>query len=468
MPLLDRQVRRLRLRATHDDHVRHGQVLIEDALRTATLGDEARLIIVRRLDLGVVSSQANSTQWSRRIEESFRKTSPVPISVHDRSAPHAAAVYFADHDEPWLQLAHRTLAQQLCTEWYWRSALPGWKPSLSPTETLRVCVRTLAARGGLPPALRLFTALPSTAAIDSLLQSLESADLAPLRAALGHPPSPLGIESPSTPANRSFPSLTELERCLIQLWGLTDIRTHFLAALRLAFANPSSISVLRVPTATAKQIQALVQHWQRETIAPLQRTTTPPNPAASFAPADVAKPAATSPSRPLTPDRVPSPEDAPPTANEPPASLERLFTRAGGLFFLLPLLGRARLPAFIKTLPDAERTDYPWQILRLALRHARTAAADPLVIALNELPATTQPLGHWLLSANRHALRLTGMNLRVIICRPALVTLTPTHAAVFFRAAEAELRLRRAGLDLDPGWVPWLGRAVSYHFNRED
>jgi hypothetical protein len=28
----------------------------------------------------------------------------------------------------------------------------------------------------------------------------------------------------------------------------------------------------------------------------------------------------------------------------------------------------------------------------------------------------------------------------------------------------ADLRLRRAGLDSDPGWVPWFGRIVSFHF----
>ncbi len=465
MPVLDRQVRRLRLTATHDDHVRHGQVLLADALRTASLGDEARLIIVRRLDLGVVSSRASSTHWSRRIEESFRKTSPVPISVHDRSAPHAAAVYFADHDEPWLQLARRTLTQQLCTEWYWRSALPGWKLSLPPTETLRLCVRTLAARGGLPLTLRLITTLPSTVVLEPFLQSLEAADLAPLRSALGYPSAPLEIKSPTALPHHSPPELTALERRFIQLWGPTDLRTYFLAAARLATATLSRPTFSPI---AAAQIQQLVHHWQRQTIAPLPRGTAPSAIASTVAPSPTAQPAAPAASRPPTPDQPLPPDDAPPPATEPPASLERLFTRAGGLFFLIPLLDRASLPAFLTTLPDTERAALPWQLLRLALRHARTASADPLAIALDELSATTQPLGPWLLAANRHALRLTGLNLRAIIRRPALVTLTPTHADLFFRANEADLRLRRVGLDLDPGWVPWLGRAVSYHFNRED
>jgi hypothetical protein len=28
----------------------------------------------------------------------------------------------------------------------------------------------------------------------------------------------------------------------------------------------------------------------------------------------------------------------------------------------------------------------------------------------------------------------------------------------------ADVRVRRAGLDLDPGWVPWLGRVVLHHY----
>jgi hypothetical protein len=28
-----------------------------------------------------------------------------------------------------------------------------------------------------------------------------------------------------------------------------------------------------------------------------------------------------------------------------------------------------------------------------------------------------------------------------------------------------ELPLRCAGLDLDPGWVPWLGRVVGYRYD---
>ena len=47
-----RTVQRLRMRARDGALARHGRVLVEDALRTATLpGDGARLVLLRKLAL---------------------------------------------------------------------------------------------------------------------------------------------------------------------------------------------------------------------------------------------------------------------------------------------------------------------------------------------------------------------------------------------------------------------------------
>jgi hypothetical protein len=39
---------------------------------------------------------------------------------------------------------------------------------------------------------------------------------------------------------------------------------------------------------------------------------------------------------------------------------------------------------------------------------------------------------------------------------------------VFFDLAAADVRVRRSGLDIDPGWVPWLGRVVRFHYLHPD
>jgi hypothetical protein len=54
------------------------------------------------------------------------------------------------------------------------------------------------------------------------------------------------------------------------------------------------------------------------------------------------------------------------------------------------------------------------------------------------------------------------------VCRPGLVVFTETHVDVMFRLVRADIRVRRAGLDIDPGWMPWLGRVVHFHYLRDD
>lgn len=472
MPVLERIVRRLRLAATREDHARHGRILLEDALRTASFGDDTRLIIVRRLDLGQVSSRAPATSWSRRLEETFRKTSINPVSIHDRAAATAPAIYFKNYDEPWLQLAHRTLINQPCSEWFWRFAVPDWKPSLSAPDTLRLCVRTLATRGGLSLTLQLITHLPRGFSPEALYRSLEPADFAAIRDSLGFPLSFDETDTPASPATASttqeLPPLTDLERRFVAIWGPTDIRTHWLAAARLTAVNPARFSVAPLPSVTTPQIQQLVRHWHRESASnhPFLQLCRPPSsvPGAPAARRHSDEAINALPTLPLRSSLAPEPATLPP----PDFILERLFTQAGGLFFLIPLLQRAGLPACLETLPPAERAALPWQLFKVVLRHTRTASDDTLTAALRDLPATQHPLGRWLILVNRHALRLGSLSLRQIVQRPALVALNGTHIDVFFRVREADLRLRRAGLDLDPGWVPWLGRAVAYHFNRED
>jgi hypothetical protein len=48
--------------------------------------------------------------------------------------------------------------------------------------------------------------------------------------------------------------------------------------------------------------------------------------------------------------------------------------------------------------------------------------------------------------------------------RPGAIVVTRTHVDVLFRYNQVDLAVRRAGLDIDPGWVPWLGRVVQFHY----
>jgi hypothetical protein len=70
----------------------------------------------------------------------------------------------------------------------------------------------------------------------------------------------------------------------------------------------------------------------------------------------------------------------------------------------------------------------------------------------------------WLLAVRRWCWKFAHLTLRSIVRRPGRITVTPTHVDAFFSAQQTDLRIRRLGLDFDPGWVPWLERVVHFHY----
>ena len=56
------------------------------------------------------------------------------------------------------------------------------------------------------------------------------------------------------------------------------------------------------------------------------------------------------------------------------------------------------------------------------------------------------------------------MSLRQLARRPGRVCATPTHIDVVFEPGQVDLRIRRAGLDLDAGWLAWCERALAFHY----
>ncbi len=49
-----------------------------------------------------------------------------------------------------------------------------------------------------------------------------------------------------------------------------------------------------------------------------------------------------------------------------------------------------------------------------------------------------------------------------MVDRDGLVVVAPGWVDVVLAAAEVDVDVRRAGLDLDPGFVPWLGTVVRF------
>lgn len=64
----------------------------------------------------------------------------------------------------------------------------------------------------------------------------------------------------------------------------------------------------------------------------------------------------------------------------------------------------------------------------------------------------------------RYLMRVARMSLCRAVARRGQLQATRTHIDVTMALGELDLKVRRAGLDIDPGWVPWLGRVVRFHY----
>ena len=164
----------------------------------------------------------------------------------------------------------------------------------------------------------------------------------------------------------------------------------------------------------------------------------------------------------------------------------RALTRFGGLLFLLGLVEELKLAPEILAHPALGVRPFRRVMLWLALALAPIEENDPAALAFAglppdvELPLDHEPLGETeIVAINSLAARIVE-HLSVLIdqrvewrgdraaliefvCRRrAEIVADPGWIEVRFSLDEVATEIRRAGLDLDPGYVPWLGVVVRF------
>ncbi|PYP59219.1 MAG: hypothetical protein DMD40_03795 [Gemmatimonadetes bacterium] len=305
-------------------------------------------------------------------------------------------------------------------------------------------------------------------------------------------------------------------------WGEADPRTRWLAAAALLSAQPSLVTHPQLST-LSQTIVNVVQH--RETPTRPARTydsarwrPPPSSPFLVVEPIPEGEKAATDESLPtsvavppptmdvsehperaprtdlaipprstaaiervappsVSPDTVDVPLDMKEASSDPTGpSWESEFrpTTAGGLLFVLPLLSRLGIVAALVENSVLVEADFARRFLLFLADRVRVPDTDGMrqALASSELDAATpddwaQTLATWLTRVRRLAHRTAGVGLRALVMRPGQVAATRTHIDVLLPLADLDIRLRRVGLDIDPGWVPWLGRVVSFRYEGE-
>lgn len=217
---------------------------------------------------------------------------------------------------------------------------------------------------------------------------------------------------------------------------------------------------------------------------PVAIHTTAPRAASEAAAEALSVPPASTPSEPLRPS-------ANPPTRQPATRARRqlgpaLSTQLGGLFYLLNAARLLKLYDSGET-PTVSLWDFVigigWRLLADAVD-----ARDPLWWLLTELaghrvpdpppsefkPAPIDPAGqdclqHWLpavIALLCQALDLDDPQVasQCVLCHRARVHVTASRLDIVFSLAELPVRIRLAGLDRDPGFLPAGGRVIAFHF----
>ena len=93
-------------------------------------------------------------------------------------------------------------------------------------------------------------------------------------------------------------------------------------------------------------------------------------------------------------------------------------------------------------------------------RGARSGVPRQTTSALHRLLSFVIPYVRWRL---KEALG-SDVELERILCIHGMIEISPTHIDAVFDINSVSLPVRMAGLDANPGWIPALGRVVTYYF----
>jgi hypothetical protein len=482
-----RVVERLRLRASSEAAVRTTVLALEDAFRTATLPDAgARLICVRRLHLGELPTGASAQALSLLLESRFANARWTMAHGAHAGAGSADVVWFRDDLEAHIVAGLRVANAEALDGWYWRLAMPGIARPHAP-EQLRTIAFAVAAFEEGPSAMPAWTAAVVRAGHrDRLVAALRRGD--------GHALSRLARIAGLANAMRGAAAVPDVRHAVPapaagqpaaarpSMSIAPDDRAAFVDALAGRAAGRSRAGAGRIavrsparrpqptsapgsrrpaPAAAARVRQARggPQSSMAETGingrrgGPVRPHALPPADAAGRT-VDVPRRRAAD----STPPPVASAWDRPDA--EP--------TVAGGLLFLLPVLERVGFAAWCAQRGSAEPEPdvVAAAVLQLLLARLGVDEEDPVwaLAAPFRLHPARRDAASWLTRCRRYVRRRAHIGLASLVVRPARIAVTATHADVFFPLSAADARTRRAGLDIDPGWVPWFGRVVAFHY----
>lgn len=459
-----RRVGQLRLRAPDAVVARRAQLALEDALHTASLPDAAgRLLLVRRLDLGRLDPRATTLSWAQRLEQAFARSGARCVHALDAGADSADAVWFRDALEAHCARARCVLRGEDMQAWFWRALQPVLLNPADADSSLHRLLQAVVQLPEAPIAVPLWLAeVDALGGLSRLARTLRTQDVAWLAEVSGVP----GVsDAPARVCD-------------------SRVARESSAARRSACTAKSPVSAeAHAPSRPGSpvEIEAALRHIA---LRPATRSGVSTSRREDRLSASI---------RTMSGCETRATDIAPIT--------EALHTAAGGLLFLLPVLARLGYPEWLARHPEWARMDLARRMLARVLQTLCVDPKDPAWTVVDAAPhpecqptqfnsparwasglglrmtmtqaCAARPLRlraaqAWQLAAQRWLRRYLGLSLRALVLRPAGLVHTPTHVELQFDHAQVDLRVRRAGLDLDPGWVAWFARVVSIGYGHRE
>jgi hypothetical protein len=131
---------------------------------------------------------------------------------------------------------------------------------------------------------------------------------------------------------------------------------------------------------------------------------------------------------------------------------------------------RLGMGEFLEAHPDLLAEDFATGVLRDIAERLNIPEGDGVWLALDVPPSSRvaeEPSSReWRNKIRRYCRYGTGMSLTAIARRRGRIAVSRNHLDVVFDFSSIDIRIRRAGLDSNPQWLPWLGRVVQFHYER--
>ena len=472
-----RSVRRLSLRAPSDELAARGSALLQDALHTATFPGDAggAYVVIQRLALGRISANASPASIALRLEHAVADAASMAVPYDDSGAIHAEAVRFPGRAAALIALAARHSARLPTDAWFWEALVPGWQVTSSRSGRFRLLLDSVSKE---PDAIVLVATIVARAVAArcgrELFESVREMDAVRWLTGVGWL---AAAGDPVFDANDVAISQWAATACRLDHgWAADDIRVVWLATALAIHDNPAraadpqlparisarldrsfSVSLEDIRGAASEDRAARAVADQRSGVSlmksegrRLERETTRVNLGNEVADA---KP----------PTSLVSGAD---DVEQAQPAVDRVLAERSefaGLLFVIPILVRCGFVDHLRASPALLDARFAERLLGYIARRCGAGDDDPLALLFPfEHGRDDDALRRWMNVVRKWSRRHGRLGLIALTRRPGRVFATETHLDIEFDLSQLDVRVRRAALDVDPGWVPWLGRVVQF------